>query len=104
MRPLVVLIALASTARADDGTTATSTGATSATSSDAASVGASVAAGAGAEGTAAYGALELRLDVDWRGARLGLAARAVWLDGTYRHDYRRAADAVTLVRYLELGG
>jgi hypothetical protein len=60
------------------------------------------AVGAGGQGTASYGALELRLDALWRGVRIGLGGRAVWLDGELRDgDWERTADAVTLVRHVE---
>lgn len=72
----------------------------SARADDAASVGAAV--GAGGQGAATYGAVELRFDAEWHGARVGLGARGVWLDGVFRRgDWSRLADAVTLVRYLE---
>ena len=64
------------------------------------SVGASV--GAGAQGSATYGALELRLDQHWRDVVLGLGARGVWDDGTFRRtDWDRISDVVTLVRDFE---
>ena len=67
---------------------------------DGVSVGAAV--GAGGQGEASYGALELRLDADWRGIRLGLGARGVWADGVFRRgDWARLADAVAIVRLLE---
>jgi hypothetical protein len=63
-------------------------------------VGASV--GAGGQGDATYGAVEVRLDAEWSGVRIGLGARAVWDGGTLRRsDWDRLADAVTLLRYLE---
>jgi len=84
VRPALALILLCGTAAADD----------------AASVGAAL--GAGGQGAATYGALELRLDAEWRGARLGLGARGVWLDGVFRRDdWSRPADAVTILRALE---
>lgn len=61
------------------------------------------AVGAGGQGTATYGALELSLDAQWRGARLGLGARGVWLDGRFRaSDWDAPSDAVTVIRLLEL--
>ena len=87
MRALLTLglLAASSLARADD------------------AVGIGAAVGAGGQGAATYGALELRLDAEWRGARLGLGARGVWLDGRFRGgDWDRAADAVTVLRLLEL--
>ena len=66
-------------------------------------VGLGAAVGAGGQGTATYGAVELRLDAEWHGARLGLAARGVWLDGDFRgSDWAHPTDALRLVRYLEL--
>jgi hypothetical protein len=66
-------------------------------------LGVGVAVGAGGQGAASYGALEVRLDAEWHGARLGLAGRGVWQDGVFRRrDWARAADAVTVVRYLEV--
>jgi hypothetical protein len=84
MRSLAIVAALATAARAD-----------------APSLGAAI--GAGAQGDATYGALELRLDAAWPGVRLGLGARGVWDDGTFRRaDWASAADIVTVVRDLEL--
>jgi hypothetical protein len=84
VRSLVVLALVCSTARAGD-----------------VDVGASV--GAGAQGAATYGALELRLDATWPGARLGFGLRGVWDDGVFRRaDWARPADAVTIVRDVEL--
>ncbi len=61
------------------------------------SVGASV--GAGAQGNATYGALELRLDQQWRDAHLGLGVRGVWDDGVFRKsDWNGVEDLVTIVR------
>ncbi len=63
---------------------------------------AGAAIGAGGQGDATYGAVELQLDVLWRGVRLGLGARGVWEDGVFRRrDWSHAADLVTLVRQLE---
>lgn len=67
---------------------------------DAVRVGAAI--GAGGQGRASYGALELGVDVAWRGVRIGLGARGVWEDGVFRRrDWARAIDAVTLLRHLE---
>jgi hypothetical protein len=63
-------------------------------------VGASI--GAGAQGAATYGAVELRLDAAWPGVRLGFGVRGVWDDGVYRREFARAADAVAIVRDVEL--
>nr|MBA3460744.1 hypothetical protein [Deltaproteobacteria bacterium] len=63
----------------------------------------SAAVGAGGQGAGTYGALELSLDGEWRGARLGLGGRGVWLDGEFRaSDWNEPADAVGAVRLLEL--
>ena len=68
---------------------------------DALVVGAAV--GAGGQGAATYGALEISVDAEWRGARLGLGGRGVWLDGEFRaSDWNEVADAVSAVRLLEL--
>lgn len=72
---------------------------------DDASLVAGAAIGAGGQGGAVYSGLDLRLDADWRGARLGLGGRAVWLDGHWRgRDWQRPADAVRVVRLLEVAG
>jgi len=79
------MLAFAGTAAADD---------------DAIRAGAAV--GAGGQGDATYGAVELQLDVLWRGVRLGLGARGVWEDGVFRRrDWSRPSDAVTILRQLE---
>jgi len=84
MRALVLLIALAATARADD----------------TAVVGAAI--GAGGQGDATYGAVEARLDAEYAGAHIGLGARLVWDGGVLRRgDWDRPGDLVTLLRYLE---
>jgi hypothetical protein len=84
VRALVFLAAVAGSARAD-----------------APSVGAAI--GAGAQGDATYGALELHLDGAWPGVRVGLGARGVWDDGVFRRsEWASAADAVTIVRDVEL--
>ncbi len=63
-------------------------------------IGASV--GAGGQGDAGYGALELRLDAEWRGIRLGLGGRAVWEGGALRtREWSRPLDAIALLRHLE---
>lgn len=68
---------------------------------DAFVVGAAV--GAGGQGAATYGALELSLDAEWRGARLGLGGRGVWLDGEFRaSDWNDPEDIVSAVRLLEV--
>jgi hypothetical protein len=66
-------------------------------------LGVGAAVGAGGQGTATYGALDLTLDAEWHGARLGLGARGVWLDGDFRaSDWDHASDAVTVLRLLEV--
>ena len=85
MRSLVVgfLVLAAGSARADD-------------------TSASASIGAGAQGDATYGALELRLDQQWRDTRLQLGARGVWDDGVFRRsDWSSIADLVTIVRDFE---
>jgi hypothetical protein len=63
---------------------------------------ASASIGAGAQGDATYGALELRLDQQWRDARLGLGIRGVWDDGVFRRgDWSSVGDIVTIVRDFE---
>lgn len=60
------------------------------------------AVGAGGQGDSGYGALELRLDGEWRGVRLGLGGRAVWEGGAFRtREWARIADAASLIRQLE---
>src|SRR5450755_1255868 len=82
MRRLVLLFALVRAAHAD--------------------VTASASIGAGAQGDATYGALELRLDQQWRDAKLGLGVRGVWDDGVFRRsDWSGISDAVTIVRDFE---
>lgn len=67
---------------------------------DSLSVGAAV--GAGGQGRSTYGALELRLDAAWRGLRLGLGGRAVFLDGAFRDsDWNEPADALSAIRLVE---
>jgi len=66
-------------------------------------IGAGAAVGAGGQGDATYSALELGVDAQWRGARLGVGGRAVWIDGEWRdRDWRAASDAVRAVRLLEV--
>ena len=60
------------------------------------------AVGAGGQGDASYGALEARLDAETSRVRLGLGARAVWLDGELRQDFARPIDAIRIVRLFEL--
>ena len=61
------------------------------------------AVGAGGQGAAGYSALELRLDAEWRGARIGLGGRAVWEGGALRtREWSRPVDAIALLRQLEL--
>lgn len=72
-----------------------------ASAEDALVVGAAV--GAGGQGASTYGALELSLDAEWRGARVGLGGRGVWLDGEFRtSDWDDPADAVRAVRLIEI--
>src|SRR5688572_9020083 len=60
------------------------------------------AVGAGGQGDAGYGALELRLDGEWRGVRIGLGGRAVWEGGAFRtREWSRIVDAIAIVRQLE---
>ena len=67
-----------------------------------ADVTASASIGAGAQGDATYGALELRLDQQWRDGKLGLGVRGVWDDGVFRRsDWSGISDAVTIVRDFE---
>ncbi|MDQ3369314.1 MAG: hypothetical protein M3680_28135, partial [Myxococcota bacterium] len=47
-------------------------------------IAASAAIGAGGQGAATYSGIDVGLDLAWRGARLGLGARGVWLDGALR--------------------
>ncbi|MEJ7597204.1 MAG: hypothetical protein WKG01_04775 [Kofleriaceae bacterium] len=82
MRAILFLLATAATAAAD------------------VRVGAAV--GAGGQGDASYGALEARLDAETPWFRLGLGARAVWLDGDLREDFARPVDAIRIVRLFEL--
>lgn len=71
-------------------------------SSARADVTASASIGAGAQGNTTYGALELRLDQQWRDTKLGLGIRGVWDDGVFRRsDWSGLANAVTVVRDFE---
>lgn len=80
---VLLLLALSSTAHADD-------------------VVASASVGAGGQGAATYGALDLALTAFVPHVRIGLGARAVWDDGVFRRsDWSRAADAVTVIRDVE---
>lgn len=64
------------------------------------SVGASV--GAGAQGATAYSALDLRFDGAWDDVRVGLGARAVWDNTTFRaSDWATPWHAITIVRDAE---
>ena len=84
---LILVLVLAGSARADD------------------ALGVGAAVGAGGQGAATYGALDLTLDAEWRGARLGLGARGVWLDGEFRgRDWDHASAAVGVLRLLEIHG
>lgn len=60
--------------------------------------------GAGGQGGASYSALEARLDAAALGARLGLGARVVWLDGELRPDWQDARDAIRILRLFEVSG
>jgi hypothetical protein len=61
--------------------------------------------GAGAQGASTYSALELRLDVAWTHARLGLGVRGVWDDDDFRaSDWSSASRAVTIIRAFEASG
>ena len=60
------------------------------------------AVGAGGQGDASYGGLEARLDAELGPARIGLGARAVWLDGELRDDWQRPRDAIRIIRLFEL--
>ncbi len=85
MRALFVLLVLARAAHADG-------------------IGVGAAVGAGAQGDATYSGIDVGVDAQWRGARLGLGGRAVWIDGEWRsRDWQEAADAVRVVRLLEIG-
>lgn len=82
---LASIIVLAGTARAED------------------ALGVGGAIGAGGQGAATYGALDLTLDAEWRGARLGLGARGVWLDGEFRaRDWDTASDLAGVLRLFEV--
>jgi hypothetical protein len=84
MRALIVLLLYVGVARADG-------------------IGAGAAVGAGGQGAATYSAIELGVDAQWHGARLGLGGRGVWIDGEWRdRDWQEASDAVRAVRMLEV--
>ena len=84
MRALLLLLLYVSVARADG-------------------ISAGAAIGAGGQGDATYGGIDLGIDAQWKGARLGLGGRAVWLDGEWRdRDWQSAQDAVRAVRLLEI--
>ena len=86
MRAVVVLLLYVGVARADG-------------------LGAGAAVGAGGQGTATYSAIDLGIDAEWRGARIGLGGRAVWLDGEWRRgDWERPRDAVRVLRLFEVHG
>jgi len=85
VRTLIIVGLLASAAHADVG------------------VGASI--GAGAQGASAYSAVDLRLDVTWTHARLGLGARGVWDDAAFRtSDWNGPERAITIIRAFEASG
>ncbi|HSD89376.1 MAG TPA: hypothetical protein VLB44_17725, partial [Kofleriaceae bacterium] len=85
MRALLIVGLLAAAAHADVG------------------VGASI--GAGAQGDSTYSALELRLDVTWTHARLGLGARGVWDDAAFRtSDWNAPGRVFTIIRAFEASG
>jgi hypothetical protein len=68
-----------------------------------ADVGVGAAVGAGAQGDATYGAIDLALSATWPGVHVGLGARGIWDDGVFRRaEWSRAADAVTVIRDVEL--
>ncbi|HUS28826.1 MAG TPA: hypothetical protein VMZ53_09955 [Kofleriaceae bacterium] len=61
--------------------------------------------GAGAQGASTYSSVELRLDVAWTHARLGIGVRGVWDDDEFRaSDWSSAGRAVTIVRAFEASG
>ncbi|NVB83880.1 MAG: hypothetical protein HOV81_36230 [Kofleriaceae bacterium] len=64
------------------------------------SIGASV--GAGAQGDSTYSAIDLRLDVAFEHAKIGLGARGVWEDEQFRtSDWSAPERALTIIRALE---
>lgn len=84
MRALVVLLLYVGSARADG-------------------IAAGAAVGAGGQGTGTYSALDLAIDAQWRGARVAVGGRGVWIDGEWRErDWQHASDAVRAVRLVEL--
>jgi hypothetical protein len=75
------------------------------TSTAYADVDAGASVGAGAQGASTYSAVELRLDVAWTHARLGLGVRGVWdTDGFRASDWSGPARAVTILRAFEASG
>lgn len=75
------------------------------TSTAYADVDAGASIGAGAQGASTYSALELRLDVAWTHARLGLGVRGVWTDDGFRaSDWAAPERAVTVLRAFEASG
>lgn len=84
MRALFVLLLYVNAARADG-------------------ISAGAALGAGGQGSGTYSGVQIGADAQWRGARLGLGARGVWINGEWRErDWQRASDAVRVVRLLEV--
>jgi hypothetical protein len=61
--------------------------------------------GAGAQGASTYSSVELRLDVAWTRARLGLGVRGVWDNSDFRaSDWSGPERALTIVRAFEASG
>src|SRR5688572_1987991 len=61
--------------------------------------------GAGAQGASTYSSVELRLDVAWTRARLGLGVRGVWDNADFRtSDWSSAERVVTIIRAFEASG
>src|SRR5262245_2797345 len=80
----VVLVAIAGSAHADG-------------------IAANAAVGAGGQGDATYSGIDGGVDAEWRGARIGVGGRAVWIDGEWRErDWREPWDAVRALRVLEV--
>ncbi|HLL23558.1 MAG TPA: hypothetical protein VK427_15580, partial [Kofleriaceae bacterium] len=66
-------------------------------------VGVGAAVGAGGQGDATYSAIDAGLDAEWRGARIGVGGRAVWIDGEWRErDWANARDVVRVLRVFEV--
>src|SRR5262245_21456111 len=66
-------------------------------------IGANAALGAGGQGPATYSGIYVGADGAWHGARIGLGARGVWIDGEWRdRDFQRPLDAVRVLRLLEV--